>query len=346
MGKVLATFLGKSEESVAKTIERLEEKAGYPSHDVRFLAEISQRQRIKIKELGLDPDDTTGEELFYVLKSRFAQDCRRVDKSLGVDEAASIAQRVDKAIELSQHMLTESEVWSLKTSVAKKIINDNQPKKVMKLFRYRSVSSMLKRADLAELLMATRYLESPTWHKLFDAKLTHQTSANYELRHVRILNLTDDNWRQLVANKTVISDSTMGTVGVVSGNISTETPVLSIALSLLDEVEAVSSRSGRLPLGSINPTLSWWEGTEHLLAWNNGQPVSLNFKDIADAHIQNLDYRQRSGKHAAKAIWSQLMDRYKEHLADLPEELADLEPVKEIAKSLTPKELAFEYEGA
>jgi hypothetical protein len=64
MSKNLAHLLNQPEALVELAINKLEHLNGYESTDVRLLAEINNKVRTKTKELGLDPDDTTGPELY------------------------------------------------------------------------------------------------------------------------------------------------------------------------------------------------------------------------------------------------------------------------------------------
>src|SRR6266404_4594616 len=99
MNKIISAILGQSEPAVAKAIAKLEAKNGYPSHDVRHLAENIQKTRLKLTELGLDPDDTTGEELYHALLVRFNQDSQKFDKQFSLvnpndNGSASLAVRL------------------------------------------------------------------------------------------------------------------------------------------------------------------------------------------------------------------------------------------------------------
>src|SRR5437868_15448289 len=83
MSQRIARILDESEHQVTKLISKLEDKNGYPSHDVRLLAENIQKIRNKMTELGLDPEDTTGEELYHALLVKFQQDSNLFDVEHG-----------------------------------------------------------------------------------------------------------------------------------------------------------------------------------------------------------------------------------------------------------------------
>ena len=340
MSKVLAGMLNKPEEMVAETLARLEDMAGYPSADAKLIAENSQAVRAKLSELGLDPNDTTGEELHHGLVARFAADAERIDKALGLNPESPTVEKLSRAVELARHVASGAEIWSLKTTASKNLLRALPPKKTMKLFGYRSLDSFLKREDPAKSLLVASMLEAPTWQKSLMAKISQAGSASYELKPVKIVSL-DQN---LGVNKLVVANHQAGVVAVQVSKIDAKASALGLALFILDSVDSLGLKASHKKLYGVNPTLRFWRGAEHLLAWNDGQPVSLNFKDVAVSHLENRSFADRSTEHAGEHLWSQILDKYKEHIAELPEELAATG--YNVGKVLMPEELALEYQEA
>jgi hypothetical protein len=83
MGRVLAGLIDQPEALVELAVKKLEHMSGFQSEDVRLLAQIEQTARAKTTQLGLDPDDTTGPELYYGLIAKLAKD----EASLNLDRA-------------------------------------------------------------------------------------------------------------------------------------------------------------------------------------------------------------------------------------------------------------------
>ena len=100
MSKLIANLLGKPESFITHALAELEKITGYHSEDVRFLAQNNHRLRQKFEQLGLDPDDTTKEELYHALLARFQNDSRALDRALGVSDQSVLDHRIDVAIEL------------------------------------------------------------------------------------------------------------------------------------------------------------------------------------------------------------------------------------------------------
>ena len=67
MSKLLSDLLGAAEPMFSLAIKQLEADSGNPSADIRLTAEITGKVYLKTQELGLDPDDTTGRELYHAL---------------------------------------------------------------------------------------------------------------------------------------------------------------------------------------------------------------------------------------------------------------------------------------
>lgn len=87
MSKVIAQLLDEPERLVSRAIAQIEAKNGYPNHDVRLIAENIQRIRTKIAELGMDPDDTTGPELYHALIAKFQADSLAMEEALNMRTA-------------------------------------------------------------------------------------------------------------------------------------------------------------------------------------------------------------------------------------------------------------------
>jgi hypothetical protein len=160
MSKPISQILNHPERAVAKAIAKLEDKNGYPSHDVRLTAENIQKVRSKLAELNLDPDDTTGEELYQALMVKFQEDSRRFDEHFGM-HARGFDEKSSKAFELVSKNADLPERWVMKASWAKSLLRQHPPKRVMKQLHYRSIDSMLKRENLAEIYLGIEFIESP-----------------------------------------------------------------------------------------------------------------------------------------------------------------------------------------
>ncbi len=337
MSQALADLLGKPKEEVAKWVGNMEARTGFKSQDIRVLADMNLNLRQKISALGLDPDDTTSEELYHALVAKYGNDSELINKALAVDERADFAARQNLAIGLLSHLVPSAHGWSLKNTAAKAIIKNLPPKKVMKVWGYRSVDSLLKREDVAEVVLAAKTSEPTMWQKNFAAASRKVGQADYQLAHVRVLRLKaerdyGDEW--CVEN---------GQLAVVALNPAKtqDTPVLSMALLLLKGVERTSLRYEAKPLTKINPALSFWQGAEHLLARAEGPPVSLNINDVSRSHDDGNKFGEHSFAHAADGLFNELANSYEALAAQVSGGAAQLEA--QVDKSINPvQDLALE----
>lgn len=342
MSRILATFLDKPEAVIAATVDQLEAKTGYLSHDVRLLAENSQKIRTKMVELGLDPDDSSGEEFYHALLARYGSDCAAVDRALSVGTKTDINHRLELAIQLIGHISPSNDVWAIKRPVARKLLAELAPKRTMKQLGYRSLDSMLKHEDAAKLFLVASATESATWQKSAVSKIDKLSSTDRELRPVEIVRLTS-------GTEVTSSNGPLGVVGVVPDQLPKNTPVLSIALLLHDQLALTCVNFDKNQFYQVNPALKWWEDAEHLLAWNDGQPISLNFRDVAKCHMDKISYQNRLKTHGGESFWQHLLSRYKQQLEQIPEEIENFGiQAKATARySLSPiNDPAFELEEA
>lgn len=343
MSRIISQLIDVPEAMVASTIEKLEQKTGYHSHDVRRLAENSQNVRSKMNDLGFDPEDTTGEEIYNGLLAKYQNDCKVIDKALSINSQSTLNERVAKAITLVGKFSTGANTWALKKSTLKKVLGGVPAKRTMRLMHYRSYESMIKREDSQKLFMMANLLESPTWRKNANKAVSKLTSSAYEPREVKIVEIESGSDKKLV-----IADVRSGLIGVNTGMFSKNTPVLAIALQIHDGVAKISKEFDKKQIMSINPILSWWEDTEHLLAWNDGAPVSLNFRDVAHAHLNCLSYEDRSKLYGAKNFWAKMLESYEDTVEEVPSEIANFGQVIETKAANTfvspINEMAYELE--
>jgi hypothetical protein len=311
MSKSLASLLQQPEETITKAIHELEALNGHPSHDARLLAEISQKVRQKVSQLKLDPDDTTGEELYHSLLSRFKSDSQQLDKALGLEPGGDLNSRLAAATELIKHAEVVPERWALKQAVLCQIFRAHPPTKTMKALHYRSLESMLRRQDLSAVFIAAGYLESATWHKKISRIISQTQSNDFEMRQVRIVNLPEavSSIGKGPVNG-VINDEALAAVAVWPSEKMARASTLSLAAQL---VEGLNKLDCQIPISDIvklHPSLHWWRNNEHLINLHKDKPVSLNLLDI-DKNYQNQALFGSHDSQAAQAsLWQRLCSAY------------------------------------
>lgn len=197
MTRLLAEILEAKQPQFAMTIQDLERLAGHPKHDIRLTAEIIQQTNQKIRALGLDPQDTTAEELYQALQLRLQRDDGLLRQAIGLPLGASLDDVLRAVQRTAQLYADETKVYGLKLSTAKRILKTLPPKKTLKELHYRSLESLLKSEPVAAVLAAVRHYESAAWLKQLAQHYDRLTPADFETRTAQVLLLKGAKWERL-----------------------------------------------------------------------------------------------------------------------------------------------------
>lgn len=221
MAGILQELLQAKEPVFSLAVRQLEAASGHESKDTRLIAEISAKMRGNILALGLDPDDTTGRELYAAQMVRVGEDNRRIAKLLGGDSPDNVAQMTPLVVKAIQESNIPRECWVLKRPVAKKILRSMPPKKLMKHLGYRSLDSMLKHENIAEVYAALRFSEGQEWLNAFNGQFKVLTPGDFETREISVIVMDRDKYAGLgerFVEKTlhaVAHSKEMGAIAVV-----------------------------------------------------------------------------------------------------------------------------------
>lgn len=203
MSRHLAYLLDKPEILVESAVKELEHFSGWQSIDVRLLADINHKVRAKTKELGLDPDDTTGPELYHALLAKAEQDEQKL-------EHLSSEQLIKKIARAHRPY----RVYALKHSVAKDVLRHHPPRRLMKHLHYRSIDSMLRRENIAELYTVLPAVESSRWLGVFWKDLAKLQPSDFDSHEIELINMPKERWDSLNQKLGVSNLALLGTVVV------------------------------------------------------------------------------------------------------------------------------------
>ncbi|MBP9761908.1 hypothetical protein KBD11_02450 [Candidatus Saccharibacteria bacterium] len=335
MSRALALLLGENPVSFRQQLAGLEQAAGAPSADIRLSLSVSQAARQKIAELGLDPIDTTGHELYRVLQSRLRRDEILVRSSLNLHADIPVVDILHEVGQKIGQIESSSELYVVKQSVIKQIIKKLKPKSTMKRLGYRSVDSMLKHEAAAQLLAATLMCESSDWHKSrLDAYAKLETK-DFELRKPLCLVPSGKRWPALAdayveqRKNNIIPIPELGSIVIVP--MSHDLPGLAvttfvISLNAINDMRALSTY---LKLQQVRPDfgqilresvtrepltevemggrfLSW-----KIIHWFYGHGHSDFHPQIFEPHVQPEDMAWHNvgsaleGLHPTLAFWQE-----------------------------------------
>lgn len=259
MSRVLAELMGASEPAFRVQLMRLEQAAGQPGADIRLMMQVINETRAKIRELGLDPHDTTGPELFAALQTRLAEDEVRVREALGLSSSATGVE----VLEAVQHYLEKIDVntksFVVKQSVMRQLLKKLQPRATMKKLGYRSMDSMIKHEPVAQLLAATLMSESRDWHHHRLEAYKKLRPSDFETKSINVYVPTAKHWPTLALKyvtqhkHNLLPVSELGSVVMLP--IEHDLPGLAITTLLLalNNVNDIRARGSYLKLQQVRP---------------------------------------------------------------------------------------------
>jgi hypothetical protein len=310
MNKRISRLLGEPEAKVTKLISELEAKNGHPSHDVRMIAENVQKVRAKVTQLGLDPDDTTGEELYHALLSKFDKDSRAFDEYFSLPNL-NFDQQIAKAARIIEQSIILPRRWALKNAAAKSILREQPPKHVMKFLRYRSLESMLKRENVSEIFLAAQVLESTTWQKAQLRLVSKLDQTDLLLKPVKISPLNYHKWSKVdTKGIAIVRDNSLANFSIWPTEEAKSAPLLTMILLLLEEYGRYEKINLTKSLIKSSGMVEWWIDMDHLIAGLAGDSVSLCLHDAAVNSLYKNHYKNRSLEQARTNFWQELVSRY------------------------------------
>lgn len=190
----LRDLLDAKEPLFSKALQQLEEASHKHGVDVRLTGEIHERANKAIRALKLDPTDTTGPELYHALNAKIKEHDEHLASAIGGNYNMSVEQLLPLMKTAAEKVKIPRDCWVLKKSVAKDMLRKTPPRNIMKRLGYRSVESMLKRENLAEIYGALRFAEDPKWLNNFNEGYKKLQPSDFETRKIEIIIMPKDRW--------------------------------------------------------------------------------------------------------------------------------------------------------
>lgn len=197
MAKILRDLLDATEPIFSMSIKQLEKASGDTAEDARLIGEITEKMAGVMRTLKLDPRDTTGHELYKALLARVAADNLRITKLIGGTDPDDVNEMVPLMVDAVNKMKMHRTAWVLKHSVAKQLLKQMPPKKLMAHLGYRSIDSMLKHEDIDEIYTALRFSEGAEWLNEYNELFKTVKPSDFETRDIRVLVMDHDKYVDL-----------------------------------------------------------------------------------------------------------------------------------------------------
>ncbi len=288
MTRYLSEALAAQEPFFRLNLNRMEAAAGHPNNDIRFTTEIRRSTLAKLRELGLDPHDTTPQELYHALQERIKADDARLTKKLRTRAATHISAEGDVVagmIHVLQELPDSKRCFALKTSVLKAMIKRQPPKHAMKRLGYRSLDSFLKHESTILLLSAAWLTEGLAWQRRLLDQYKKLQPSDFEDRKIALLQPDSARWQQLAkeivdaSKHNLLSFKELGALVFLplspQAPGGTTTASLALALHDLNEIRAAGTFlklcQVRPDFGRLVQTVA--TGEPHLGPQLLGQPV-------------------------------------------------------------------------
>lgn len=200
MSRVLAELLGANEPSFHLQLKRLEQAAGLPNADIRLATQVMQGTRLKIRQLGLDPADTTGPELYAALQTKLKKDEVLVRSSLNLRADGYPVDILEKVALQLNKLDMQSDVFAIRSTAIKRVLKKLKPKATMKRLGYRSMESMFKHESVAQLLAACQITESADWQEARLEAYKKLQAKDFESRKPQFIVPNGKKWPEIAAN--------------------------------------------------------------------------------------------------------------------------------------------------
>ena len=176
------------------SLRQLEEASGKKGIDTKLIGDIIEKTHQATRDLGLDHADTTGRELYQALLAKIREHDEHLAKAIGGSNAEDVQELLPLIKKAAEKTDVPKSCWVLKKSVAKEMLRKMPPPTIMRLLGHRSIESMLKHENLAEVYGALRFAESPEWLNEFNEQYKSLQPSDFETRDIEFVMMPRERW--------------------------------------------------------------------------------------------------------------------------------------------------------
>ena len=221
MAKFLRDLLDAEEPLFTEALRQLEQASGRQAADTKLIGDITAMAHENLRELGLNPATSTGEEVYRGLESRLEKDLKRLTHVIGAEQSDNVEYLVPFMVKAANAVEFNRKVFVIKRESAKNLLRKMPPQTLMAKLGYTDIEKMFEGEDFDELYTALRFSEGPDWLNRYDELFEHVTPADYEERDLRIVVMDHHKYVDLAAHfvqkklHNVTHTKEMGTIVVV-----------------------------------------------------------------------------------------------------------------------------------
>jgi uncharacterized protein (TIGR00730 family) len=153
-----------------------------------------------MREMGLSPSSSTGEEVYYALQARVEKDIERLARKIGATDSSKlddVQYLVPLMVAAADKATFNRQVFVIKREKAKELLRSMPPKNLMEKLGYKDVDAMFLKEDFDEIYTALRFSEGPEWLNKYNELFETVTAKDYEMRDLRIVQMNHDKYVDL-----------------------------------------------------------------------------------------------------------------------------------------------------
>ncbi len=194
---MLRDLLQAEEPLFTQSVRQLEKASGHHGADTRLIGDILALAHDRMRQLRLDPADSTGKEVYQALMNKVAVDNVRLATLIGATQPENVAHMVPLMVKAANAVAFPRKVFVVKHASAKKLLRKMPPRNLMKTLGYKSVDDMLKKENFNEIYPALRFSEGPEWLLAYNELFKTIKISDYEERDLQIVVMDHDKYVDL-----------------------------------------------------------------------------------------------------------------------------------------------------
>lgn len=200
MAKFLRDLLDAEEPLFTTALRQLEQASGRTGADTKLIGDITAMAHDNMRQMGLNPAVSTGEEVYYALQARVEDDIARLTKIIGAKDSEDVEHMVPFMIDAANKVPFHRKVFVLKREKAKELLREMPPKALMQKLGYEDIEQMFEHEDFDEIYTALRFSEGPDWLNKYNELFEKITADDYEERDLRIIQMDHKKYVDLAAH--------------------------------------------------------------------------------------------------------------------------------------------------
>ena len=200
MSKFLRDLLDAEEPAFTTAVRQLEDISGRSGADVKLIGDITAMAHENMRQLGLNPAASTGEEVYNALLGRLEVDIARLTQVIGATDSEDVDHLVPFMIDAANKVKFDRKVFVIKREKAKEFLRTMPPKQLMEHLGYGTVDQMIAGEDFDEIYTALRFSEGPEWLTQYNELFKTVTPHDYEERDLRIVRMDHNKYVDLATH--------------------------------------------------------------------------------------------------------------------------------------------------